>query len=86
MDWHTVLGYVGIAVVALIYAPTLYNLISKRVVAGINVRSHILWVVAGMMLFFNALFSKSVIFIILTALIAFASATIVYYGYRYKGD
>ncbi len=83
MAWHNILGYLGIALIAIAYVPRLYHLVSKKCGAHLTQRPHALFLVASVMLFFPALFEKSGVFITLTIFLAFATATLVYYGKRY---
>ncbi|MCB1117762.1 MAG: hypothetical protein KDK50_04175 [Chlamydiia bacterium] len=86
MAWHNILGYIGVMLVAIAYAPKLHHLITKKCGANLNLRGHILFLVASVMLFFPALYEKSGVFIVLTLFLAFASAALVYYGKKYRDN
>lgn len=78
MAWHNILGYLGVVLIAIAYAPRLYHLVSKKCGAHLTLRPHILFLVASVMLFFPALYAKSGVFIALTVFLAFATASLVY--------
>ena len=79
------IGFAGVALSALAYLPQIIHLIKEKCSAGISRKAYMLWLLAALAVFMSALFSKSPIFILLTATQVLADSIILVFSYKYSG-
>ncbi len=84
MQTHDYIGYTGILLIAIAYAPTLYHLIAKKCAFNICMRRQIIWLFASVMLAIYAFFLPSIVFIIATLLQAFGSSAVIFYAFKHR--
>src|SRR5687768_3296165 len=85
MTLSELLGLSGAALSGYAYLPQITHLVRERCSAGLSERAFILWLIASGLMTVHAVTIGAPVFVLLGALQLNATATIAYFGRRYRG-
>lgn len=86
MNGPNLLGLTGALIAGYAYIPQITHLIKERCSAGISRGAFALWLASSVLVTINAIYIRSIVFIVLGAIQILATAIICYYSTRYRGD
>jgi len=86
MDYYVVSGFFGISLAVIAYLPQIVHLIKEQCTDGLSKRAYWLWLISSVLILLRAVSMYDVVFISLQIIQTFASGTILFYVYRYRGS
>lgn len=84
MNMPNYLGLLGAIIAGYAYLPQVRHLITMKCSAGISQRAFGLWMVSSVLVTINAIYIRSVVFIVLGVIQIFSTTIIFLYSTKYK--
>lgn len=84
MNGPNIVGLTGALIAGYAYLPQIRHLVVERCSAGISRRAFALWFVSSVLITINAVYIRSVVFIVLGGIQIFSTAIIYFYSTKYR--
>jgi uncharacterized protein with PQ loop repeat len=86
MDGPNMLGLTGAVIAGYAYIPQIVHLIKEKCTAGISQRAFLLWLLSSILITINAIYIKSIVFIVLGGIQLVSTAVILIFCTIYKNS
>jgi uncharacterized protein with PQ loop repeat len=86
MNMLSIIGLLGAAISGFAYLPQISHLINEKCSAGISQRAYALWILSSALLFINALYIHSLVFVVLGIIQLVSTITIYIFSSKYKNQ